>query len=85
MTKTIMNKLIASVAVATLFAPVLALAATTASLSPANVNVTTGQKFDVAISVNPQGTTDYAEKLEVDYPATFWRRHRSPLAALGWR
>lgn len=69
MTKTITNRLIAGAAVAALFAPVLALAATTASLSPASANVVAGQKFNVTISINPQGTANYAEKLEVDYPA----------------
>ncbi len=48
-------------------APVLA--ATTASLSPANVNAVTGQSFNVSISVNPQGISNYAEKLEIKYPA----------------
>ena len=84
MTKTIMNKLIASVAVATLFAPVLALAATTASLSPANVNVSTGRSPRGNFSQSA-GYHDYAEKLEVDFSAIFWKRHRSPLEALGWR
>ena len=46
-----------------------ALAATTASLSPASASVIVGEKFNVTISVNPQGTANYAEKLEVDYPA----------------
>lgn len=69
MKKITINKLIMSVITMTFFAPVLALAATTASFSPASANVTVGQKFNIAISVNPQGTNDYAEKLEVNYPA----------------
>ncbi|HEY4503966.1 MAG TPA: hypothetical protein VJJ28_02565 [Candidatus Paceibacterota bacterium] len=46
-----------------------ALAATTASLAPNSVKVIPGQKFSIAISVNPQGTANYAEKLEITYPA----------------
>ena len=45
------------------------LASTTASLAPSSVKVTSGQRFSVAISVNPQGTANYAEKVEIDYPA----------------
>lgn len=48
---------------------VSAIAATTASLSPTTVNVTTGQKFTINISVNPQGTPNFAEKVEIIYPA----------------
>ena len=44
------------------------LAATTASLSPSTITVVPGQKFTVIISVNPQGTANYAEKIEVVYP-----------------
>src|SRR3989344_7692792 len=44
-------------------------AATTASISPNDINVTLGQKFSITISVNPQGTANYAEKLEINYPA----------------
>lgn len=47
-----------------------ALAATTASLNPANINVTAGKSFSVVITANPQGSMNYAEKLEVDYPAS---------------
>lgn len=46
------------------------MAATTASLSPASVNVTAGKSFSVVITANPQGFMNYAEKLEVDYPAS---------------
>lgn len=45
------------------------MAATTASLSPAVVNITPGQTFNVVVAVNPQGVSNYAEKLEIDYPA----------------
>jgi len=46
-----------------------ALAATTASLSPTNVSVVAGKSFTVTVAVNPQGVNNYAEKLEVDFPA----------------
>lgn len=46
-----------------------ALASTTASLTPSSVKVTSGQRFSVAVSVNPQGTANYAEKVEINYPA----------------
>jgi hypothetical protein len=46
-----------------------ALAATVVSLSPTTLNVAPGQTFNVAISVNPQGSTNYAEKVELTYPA----------------
>jgi len=44
-------------------------AATTATLAPATISVVAGQQFNVAITVDPQGTKEYAEKVEVDYPA----------------
>ncbi len=46
-----------------------ALAATTASLSPTNVSVVAGKSFTVTVAVDPQGVSNYAEKLEVDFPA----------------
>lgn len=46
-----------------------ALAATVVTLSPATINVAPGKTFDVAISVNPQGTANYVEKVELTYPA----------------
>jgi hypothetical protein len=46
-----------------------ALAATTASLNPANISVTAGKSFNVTIAVNPQGVNNYAEQLDVNYPA----------------
>ncbi len=46
-----------------------AFAATIAVLSPANLNINKGQNFNVSVSVNPQGTNNYAEKLVVNYPA----------------
>ena len=46
-----------------------ALASTLVSLSPANVSVTSGKRFNITISVNPQGVTNYTEKIELTYPA----------------
>ncbi len=40
-------------------------ATTTATLSPAIINVIEGQTFNVAVSVNPQGIINYAEKIEL--------------------
>ena len=53
----------------TLAFSVPAFAATTASLTPVQVKVTTGQQFNIVVMVSPQGTKDYAEKIEIDYPA----------------
>jgi len=44
-------------------------AATVASFSPSNISVAAGQSFNVLVTVNPQGVSDYAEKLEIKYPA----------------
>ena len=46
-----------------------ALAATTASFTPASVKVATGQQFNMVVMVDPAGTKNYAEKIEVDFPA----------------
>ncbi len=46
-----------------------AFAATTASFVPTPIKVATGQQFNVVVMVNPQGVKNYAEKVEVDYPA----------------
>ena len=46
-----------------------ALAVTTISLSPANVDVTSGKTFNVTIGVNPQSVANYTEKIELTYPA----------------
>jgi hypothetical protein len=48
-------------------APTLAL--TTASLTPASINVNPGQSFNVSISIDPQGTSNFVEKVELKYPA----------------
>ena len=45
------------------------MAATTASLSPTSVNIVAGKSFTITVAVDPQGTKNYAEKLEVDFPA----------------
>ena len=46
-----------------------ALAATTISFVPAATIVSAGQSFSVVINVNPLGVSNYAEKVEVRYPA----------------
>ncbi len=45
------------------------LAATTVTLTPANVKVATGQQFNMVVTVDPQGTKNMVEKVEVDFPA----------------
>jgi hypothetical protein len=47
-----------------------ALAATTASITPTSVKVVAGQQFNVVVAVNPNGTSNYAEQLQIDYPAS---------------
>ena len=67
-----MKKTILTITLATLGALVLAmptLAATTVSLSPVSVSVKSGQSFNVSVAVNPQGTNNYVEKVELKYPA----------------
>lgn len=46
-----------------------AMAATTANITPATVSVAAGQTFTVSIAVNPNGSANYAEKIEIKYPA----------------
>lgn len=70
MKKTILTG-IAAVALGTISFALPVLAATTASITPANVTVTAGQQFNVVVAVNPNGTTDYAEQLQINYPAGF--------------
>jgi len=67
MKKITLTSIAAVIGMFTFAIPVLA--ATTASLSPASMSVAPGEKFIVIISVNPQGTANYAEKLEVNYPS----------------
>ena len=67
-----MRKLLFTISLAALGVIVLAmpaLAATTVSLSPVNISVTSGKNFNVVIAVNPQGVSNYTEKIELDYPA----------------
>lgn len=45
------------------------IAATSVSFSPTSINTTNGQNFNVAITVNPQGVNNYAEKIELNYPS----------------
>ena len=46
-----------------------ALAATSVSLFPATIETAPGQAFTVSISINPQGIPNFAEKIEMAYPA----------------
>ena len=67
-----MRKLLFTISLAALGVIVLAmpaLAATTVSLSPVNISVTSGKNFNVVIAVNPQGASNYTERIELDYPA----------------
>ena len=65
--KIIQTKIITILGMLAFALPVMA--ATTASLSPASINVVAGKSFTVTVAVDPQGTKNYAEKLEVDFPA----------------
>lgn len=60
---------ITAVALGTMLFAFTALAATTASITPTSVRVVAGQQFNVVVAVNPNGTSDYAEQLQIDYPA----------------
>ncbi len=44
-------------------------AAATATFSPKTMSVQNGKLFKHDVVVNPQGTTNYAEKIEVNFPA----------------
>lgn len=44
-------------------------AATSASLSPQTISPVIGTQFTVVITVDPKSSTDYAEKIQIDYPA----------------
>src|ERR1035437_892086 len=61
---------ITAVAIGTMLFAFTALAATTALITPTSVKVVAGQQFNVVIAVNPNGTSDYAEQLQIDYPAS---------------
>src|SRR4051812_16821823 len=67
--KKIISTLIFSLALGLFALPALASAATTAAFAPATADVSAGRTFNIAISVNPQGTANFAEKVEVDFPA----------------
>ncbi len=67
-----MKKNILTITLAALGALILVmptLAATTVSFSPASVSVKPGQNFNVSVVVNPQGTSNYVEKVVLNYPA----------------
>ena len=67
MKKILITILLTALGIAVLAMP--ALAATTVSFSPASVNVVSGKSFNVVVAVNPQGASNYTEKIELDYPA----------------
>jgi hypothetical protein len=67
MKKITLTKIITALGMLAFALPVMA--ATTASLSPASINVVAGKSFTLTVAVDPQGTANYAEKLEVDFPA----------------
>jgi hypothetical protein len=58
-----------AVALGTVLFALPALATTTVSLVPATLKTAPGQQFNVVVAVNPQGFSNDAEKIEVDYPA----------------
>jgi len=66
MKKITLTKIITVLGMLAFALPVMA--ATTASLSPSSVNVVAGKSFTITVAVDPQGTKNYAEKLEVDFP-----------------
>ena len=51
------------------FAATPVMAATSVILSPATVSVSEGKSFEVVVAVDPSGTANYAEKIELDFPA----------------
>jgi hypothetical protein len=67
---------IAGIAIGTMMFAFTALAATTASITPTSVKVVAGQQFNVVVAVNPNGTSDYAEQLQIDYPASLLASYR---------
>ncbi len=67
-----MKKNILKISLVMLAAIVLAtpaLATTTVSFSPANINTSQGKTFSVSIAVNPQGVNNYTAKIQLNYPA----------------
>jgi len=67
-----MNKNILRISLAILIGSFLAgsvLAATNLSFSPVSVNVTSGETFNMVVSVNPQEIKNYTIKAEIKFPA----------------
>jgi len=58
-----------SIFIGTLIFSSQAFAATDASLSPKEASIAPGSAFTLTISLDPHGSANYAEKLELDYPA----------------
>jgi len=67
-----MKKILLTITLAVLGAMFLAtpaLAATNVSFSPVSIKVASGQNFNMAIVINPQGVNNYTAKVELNYPA----------------
>ena len=60
---------IATLALGAILFALPALATTTASITPTDVKIAAGQQFNVVIAVNPNGASDYAEQVKINYPA----------------
>jgi hypothetical protein len=58
-----------------------AFAATAVNLSPSSVSTAAGKTFTVTVAVDPQGASDYAEKIELNYPADLLSVQSFSLAA----
>lgn len=62
-------KYIYTLVIALLVSVATAHAATTAVLSPGNINTQPGKTFTVSITLNPGNTATYTDKVEITYPA----------------
>ncbi len=70
MKKTILTITLATLGALVLVMPTLAAtAATTVSFSPASIKVAPGKSFNITITISPQGVSNYAEKVVLNYPA----------------
>lgn len=74
-------------AIAALFGIVIfatpAFAATTASFAPASIQIVSGQQFVVIVSIDTNGTANYVDKIEINYPSTVLEM-KSFTFANGW-
>ena len=76
--KTTLIRWLACVGMFALTSPVFA---STAILSPADISTNIGQVFNVVVSIDPQGMTDYAEKIQIDYPVNLLEESSFSLGA----